>query len=90
MIVVGDLCDVGVGIYVALDIQPSCLFVDSTEITWLFSLGRGRWRGRHSNGMKQTKRLRGTYADVSRRVPIRPLCGGILNQVDVLALCVLS
>jgi hypothetical protein len=43
----------------------------------------------HVNGMKQTKKLRDAYEDVVRWVPIRPLCGGIPNQVDVLALCIL-
>ena len=41
---VGDRCDVGVGIYVAINIQCSSLFVDSAEITGLFWLGR-KWRG---------------------------------------------
>jgi hypothetical protein len=38
----GDLCDVGMGIYVSLDNQLPGLFVDSAEITGLFSLGKGR------------------------------------------------
>ena len=40
-ILMGDRCDVGVVIYVALNVQSSCLFVDSAEITGLFLLGEG-------------------------------------------------
>jgi hypothetical protein len=35
---VGDLCDVRVGVYVALDNQLSRLFTDGTEIAGLFLL----------------------------------------------------
>ena len=35
MILVGDLCNVGVGIYIALNDQRPRLFVDNAEITGL-------------------------------------------------------
>ncbi len=89
----GDLCDVGVGIYISLDNQFPGLFVDSAEITGLFSLGkegRGRGGGAQRTKTDQGLRQRDAYADVSGRVPVGPLCGYPLDQIDVLALGILS
>ena len=55
--VAGDLFDVGVVIYVALDIQPSRLFVDRAEITRLF-LWEGT-RERNETDQGATRCLRG-------------------------------
>jgi len=61
-ILAGDLCDVVVGVYVSVNRQFACLFVDCAEIT---------------------------RPDCFGRVPIRPLCDRLVNQVDVLALSIL-
>jgi hypothetical protein len=48
-VLAGDLCGVGVGIYVSLDNQLPSLFVDSAKITGLVLLGKPL------NALKQTK-----------------------------------
>lgn len=79
----GDLRGIDVVIYVPLDGQLSRLFVDGAKIAGLFSSGAGK---RLPSDKEEN---RDANVDVSRRVPIGPLCGRLLNQIDVLALRVL-
>jgi hypothetical protein len=72
-----------VGIYVPLDGQLSRLFVDGTKVAGLF-LVEGRLDAVSNEDVN-----RDANADVSGRVPIGPLRGRLLDQVDVLALRVL-
>jgi hypothetical protein len=88
-VLAGDLCDLGVGIYVSLDNQLPSLFVDSAEITGLVLFGKRERRSTHWKQTKQGPRRHGAYADVSGRVPIWPFCGRPLDQIDVLSLSIL-
>lgn len=46
MILVGDLCNVGVGIYIALNDQRPRFFIDNAEITGLLGGRRGAYSKR--------------------------------------------
>jgi hypothetical protein len=60
MVLVGDLCDVRVGIYVALDNQRPRLLVDNAEITGLFG-GGGEKLKRNEIDQETTRCLRGSF-----------------------------
>jgi hypothetical protein len=55
-VLAGDLCDVGMGVYVSLDNQLPSLFVDSAKITGLVGfVGKGERVGEALGALKQTK-----------------------------------
>jgi hypothetical protein len=70
-------------IYVPLDSQVSRLSIDSAKIAGLF-YAEGR-----SNALSDEGVYHDANIDVFGRVPIGPLCGRLLYEIDVLALRVL-
>ena len=81
-ILAGDSHDVAVLIDVSLDHQLPRPFVDGAKVTWLFGLSETQNR--------ELMAMLATNANVSGRIPIGPPCGRLLNQIDVLALRILS
>jgi hypothetical protein len=54
-VLAGDLCDLGVGIYVSLDNQLPGLFVDSAKITGLVLFGKRERGGEALNALDRDR-----------------------------------
>jgi hypothetical protein len=80
----GDGCGIVVEVYVPLDRQLSGLFVDGAEIASLFCGRRSKRGALTDQGLMAMANINGPG-----RIPIGPLCGRLLNQIDVLALRIL-